>query len=102
MAGEEGGHTDTRDTEVSDACTVVVVRILDLEMFANYRPSYYGMLCFSHFCLVTYMHGAIRCFFMGWYVCVGRVKQKQARCQAYRSTDKYVQTNLGKMNFEYH
>ena len=31
MAGEEGGHTDTRDTEVSDACTVVVVRILGFE-----------------------------------------------------------------------
>ena len=31
MAGEEGGHTDTRDTEVSDACMVVVVRISSFE-----------------------------------------------------------------------
>ena len=77
MAGEEGGHTDTRDTEVSDACTVVVVRISNFENVCELSSIIsWDALLFSFLSGDIYMHGAIRCFFMGWCVCVGRVEAK--------------------------
>ena len=45
MAGEEGGHTDTMDTEVSDAPVVVIIymHVVNLsEIFVHHEP-----LCFS-------------------------------------------------------